>query len=372
MTVHGEGAPAYLTFRMTPQPGPIAAFAEEEALRARQRYPDLLGMGLPVFFYTRELDLGGWEILGTGGDTPQSGRDALASYFRQRASEADAAPARKKFQAAAEKLDWVVVNELKVLGTRYRVVRAEQFIRMGPDGPEPPRPSDPDPARPGDSHKVPSRTKGFVIDPWTGTGISEGLLKVDLARSVRAQGTLPDAMYADSVRARETHPGAVLLPAEFAVAERDEDGRWGPHTASGTTPQGARDSLALSFRVFTPVQEKLSEQEREEYARAANRLDEKGGAGITVAGRRFRVTRVEQLVRIGPDGPEGPRPSDHDPEPPIGPHTRQLKADGLWKEEDEEPEPLTGDALELWNLMRKEEARRAAQGLNRGREAPPR
>lgn len=48
--------------------------------------------------------------------------------------------------AAAVRLDWEKIDEMTVLGTRYRVVRAERFIRTGPDGPEPPRPSDPDPA----------------------------------------------------------------------------------------------------------------------------------------------------------------------------------------------------------------------------------
>lgn len=368
MTYYGEGLPAYQTIRMTHQPGPIAAFAEKEAWRARERYPQIMGAGMPTFFYTRERQTGGWEILGLGGDTPQGARDSLAAHFRETASHADG---NKKLLAAAEKLDWVVVNELKVLGTRYRVVRSEPFIRMGPDGPEPPRPSDPDPARPGEAYKLPSRTKGFVIDPYTGTGISEGLLRFDLSQFVvKSGGEVPDDVYAHSVRARETHPGAVLLPAEFGIAEKTE-GRWRPHTASGTTPQGARDSLAMHFRVLAPVLEKLSEEEREEYAKAADRLDEKRGAGIGFGGRRFRVIRIEQMIRIGPDGPEGPRPSDHDPEPPVGPHIKQLKADGLLREDDDDDEPLTGDALELKLLMDKEEARRAAHGVNRGREAPP-
>ncbi|MER6994544.1 DUF5954 family protein [Streptomyces sp. NPDC000410] len=357
MNEHAEGAPAYLTFRMTHQPGPIAAFAEEEAWRARERYPDLMGLVAPVFFYARERDLGGWEILGGGGDAPQGTRDGLGSHFRMLASETTDPKARKKLLAAAEKLEWVVVDEMKVLGVRYRVVRAEQFIRMGPDGPEPPRPSDPDPAPPEGAHKVPSRTKGFVIDPWTGTGISEGLLRFDLAQIVMARGSQTGAMYADAATARQTHPGAVLLPVEFTVAQRDEGGRWRPHSAGGTTPQDARDSLALSFRVFTPVYEKLDEEQRAEYARAADRLDETRGPGIVVGTRRYRITRVETLVRIGPDGPEGPRPSDFDPEPPVGQLAKQLKAAGLWREEDEEPEPLTGDALELWNLMQKEQER---------------
>lgn len=39
---------------MTVQDGPIAAFADEEAWRARERYPTIVGMGLPVFVAARE------------------------------------------------------------------------------------------------------------------------------------------------------------------------------------------------------------------------------------------------------------------------------------------------------------------------------
>lgn len=233
----------------------------------------------------------------------------LGSHFRRlanEAAEAGRAGDRKKYRAAYEKLDRVAVDELRVLGTRYRVVRVEQFIRLGPDGPEPPRPSDPDPGEVGEAHRLPSRIKGFVIDPYIGTGMAEGLLKFDLMQFVLKAGTAPPDVRGDSLRAVETHPGGVLLPAEFAIAECGGDGQWKPHSGAAPSPQAARDRLAVDFRVMTPIQQRLSEAEREEYARAADRLDEKRGAGIAVAGRRYRVARVEQLVRIGPDGPEGP------------------------------------------------------------------
>ncbi|GGZ19161.1 hypothetical protein GCM10010387_09810 [Streptomyces inusitatus] len=316
MNEHGEGAPAYLTFRVTARPGPVAALAEEEAWRARERYPEILGMGPPVFHHTRELDHGGWEILGLGGPTPQCARDALGSHFRLTASGSEG-KRKARALAAAEKLDRVALDELRVLGRRHRVVRVEQFIRMGPDGPEPPRPSDPDPARgwPGEAYKVPARTKGFVIDPYTDTGLSDGLLRHDLSKFVIARGTAPEEVYLDARAALETHPGAVLLPAEFAVAEWDE-GHWRPHTTSCSSPQDARDTLALHFRVFLPATERLTGEERRAYAEAADRLDAERGTGIAVLGHRFRVIRVEQSVRVGPDGPEPPRPSDDDPDPP--------------------------------------------------------
>ncbi|MEU0951987.1 DUF5954 family protein [Streptomyces niveus] len=370
MNAYGEGLPAYRTIRMTLQEGPIAAFADEEAWRARERYPTIVGMGLPVFVVVTESERGGWEILGSAGDTPQSVRDSLGSHFRRLAKEAaetGRAGDRKKYRAAYEKLDRVAVDELRVLGTRYRVVRVEQFIRLGPDGPEPPRPSDPDPGEVGEAHRLPSRIKGFVIDPYIGTGMAEGLLKFDLMQFVLKAGTVPPDVRGDSLRAVETHPGGVLLPAEFAIAECGGDGQWKPHSGAAPSPQAARDRLAVDFRVMTPIRQRLGEAEREEYARAADRLDEKRGAGIAVAGRRYRVARVEQLVRIGPDGPEGPRPSDFDPDPPIEAHTRQLREQGLLDgdgdgdgDDEDESRELNEEVQEIKRLMEKEEARRAA------------
>ncbi|MFD6987484.1 DUF5954 family protein [Streptomyces sp. NPDC059943] len=369
MNAYGEGLPAYRTIRMTVQEGPIAAFADEEAWRARERYPTIVGMGLPVFVAATESERGGWEVMGSAGDTPQGVRDWLGSHFRRLAkdaAEAGRAGDRKKYRAAYEKLDRVAVDELRVLGTRYRVVRVEQFIRLGPDGPEPPRPSDPDPGEVGEAHRLPSRIKGFVIDPYIGTGMAEGLLKFDLMQFVLKAGTAPPDVRGDSLRAVETHPGGVLLPAEFAIAECGGDGQWKPHSGAAPSPQAARDRLAVDFRVMTPIQRRLSEAEREEYARAADRLDEKRGAGVAVAGRRYRVARVEQLVRIGPDGPEGPRPSDFDPDPPIEAHTKQLREQGLLDEEDEDASlELNEEVREIKRLMEKEEARRTAWKLRR-------
>ncbi|MER6916966.1 DUF5954 family protein [Streptomyces sp. NPDC000594] len=364
MNEYGEGAPAYLTFRVMPQQGPIAAFAEEEALRARERYPELMGMGLPTFYFTRESERGGWEILSEGGTTPQSARDGLGTHFRRMAADSDSGKRAKAAMAAVDKLEWVAVNEMTVLHRRYRIVRSEQFIRMGPDGPEPPRPSDPDPGRrtPGESHALPSRTPGFMIDPYTGTGLSEGLLRYDLANFVVAPGAVTEEVFRDAQRARHTHPGTVLLPAEFAIAER-EAGRWRSYTGSCPTPQGARDALTTHFRIVKPALQELTETAERAYAEAADRFDEGCGTGVSVLGRHFRVIRVEQVVRIGPDGPEPPRPSDHDPELPASAHMKKMKEAGLWEEpaEDDPPVELTPQQRRLITLMERDRSRRRAR-----------
>ncbi|MFI1172133.1 DUF5954 family protein [Streptomyces melanogenes] len=363
MNGYEDQVPAFLTFRVTPQEGPIAAFAEQEAWQARKRYPEILGVGVPEFFHARECETGGWELPEYSSDTPQGARDGLGSRFRRRAQDASGAgqdTEHRKWLAAAARMDREVVDEVRVLGERFRIVRASRFIRMGPSGPEPPRPSDPDPGEAGESHRVPSRTKGFVIDPYTGTGLADGILKLDLVRFVGSAPGAPREVTHDAWRAAERYPGGVLLPAVFMVSER-EDGKWRAHDpgAAYATPQGARDSLAAWLRVMAPFTLKLDDATRAVYAQAADRLDDKRRNALSVAERRFRVTRVERLVRIGPDGPEGPRPSDFDPDLPVDVQVRRLKEQGLWKEEDE-PIELDERTQELSRLMEQEMARAAA------------
>lgn len=362
MSGYEDEVPGFLTMRVTSQPGPIAAFAEQEAWQARERYPELLGVGVAEFFHAGEREAGGWELSEYGSDTPQGARDSLGSRFRRLAKEAGGAgkaTAQRAWMAAALRMDREVVDDVRVLGQRFRILRASCFIRMGRSGPEPPRPSDPDPAAVGETHQLPLRTRGFVVDPYTGTGLSDGLLKLDLVHFV---GTSPDApaeVLRDARQATARYPGGVLLPAVFMTSVR-VDGRWKVHQPGKLheTPQGARDALATWLRVMAPFTLELDDSERAPYAQAADRLDEKRGNVASVAGQRFRVTRVERLIRIGPDGPEGPRRSDFDPEPPIEVHVRRLKAEGEWTEEDE-PLELDAEALEFKRLWEQEVTRRA-------------
>lgn len=360
MSDYRDHVPAYQTIKVTVPTAPAAALADEEAWTARKAYPWIRGAAGPAFGVAREREEGGWELLPYfGGTAPQDARDSMGSVFRQLAHEAreagDEATAAE-CTAAAERLDWEPLDGMTVLGHRYRVVRAERFIRMGPDGPEPPRPSDPDPARPGKAHTVPDPSAGFVIDSLAATGPSEGILKVELLSMVPEESTVPADAYADAVEATRTHPGGVLLPPTFMTAEKVR-GRWRPDSAgSSTTPQGARDALTMDLRVLAPVTRRLSTAEREEYVRAADRLDAERGSELRVAGRVLRIVRVERLVRIGPDGPEGPRPSDPDPQPPVMVHDQQLREQGLLPDEDAELE-VTDDMKEFHRLWEQERER---------------
>ncbi|GAB2718788.1 DUF5954 family protein [Kitasatospora kifunensis] len=366
MMEDAENVPAYRTIRMTAPDAPVAALADIEAWRAREKYPELRGAGGPVFGIAREREQGGWQLEPHfSGCDPQDARDSLGSVCRHLAQEAEEAgdqAARQECLAAAERLDWEEINELTLLGTRYRVVRAERFIRMGPEGPEPPRPTDPDPSPTGQAHREADPADGFVLDPITATGMSEGILKIELLTLVHKTGTVPPDVQRDSVRASHSHPGGVLLPPVFVIAERTVAG-WRPESAAiATSPQSARDSLALEMRVLAPVMRKLTPVQRAEYARAADLLDATRPDVLEVGGRHLRVARVERMVRIGPDGPEGPRPSDRSLHPPVMVHDQQLRAQGLVSddEDEEQPLPVSPEVEEMSRLMDLERERRAA------------
>ncbi|MDT9683961.1 DUF5954 family protein [Streptomyces sp. TRM76323] len=365
--LHGAGdpadrVPAYRQIRVATPEQPVAALADTEAWLARDAYPRLMSAGAPLFGVVRERAGGGWEVLGSFLDqAPQEARDAMGSEFRRSAQEAREAGDEDAYAAcmsAAERMEWEALDELTVVGVRHRIARAECFIRSGPDGPEPPRPSDPDPALPGRSHEGPRPTEGYVLDPIRPTGMSEGVLKVDLLALVRKAGTVPEDVRADSLRAAETHPGGVLLPPLFMTAEY-ERGLWRPGSVGGDSPQRARDHLAFRLRVMIPWEERLTPEARAPYLTAAERFEAHPADELEVEGRRFRIVRVERLVRFGPDGPEGPRPSDPDPQPPVMVQEQRLRAQGLLPDDEDEDAPieLDEDTQRLADLFHEEEAR---------------
>jgi hypothetical protein len=346
MNPSAEDVPTDRTAGPTTPDGPLAGLADIEAWKARKKYPSTLFAGGPVFGSAHERPDGGWELHPyVAGLAPQDARDALAAHLRgasRAAFDRGEDEAAAQYLAAAERLDREPLDELTVRGRRFRVIRAERFIRMGPDGPEPPRGTDPDDARGrggnGDPRAGQDPAAGLVIHPAdTGHAAAAGVLRVELLTALRQKGTVPREVREDSRTAARSHPGGVLLPATFMAAER-EGGRWRPHsTGTAATPGDARDGLALHLRVMVPWQQDLSAAEHETYKRAADRLDEEQCDELDVAGRHFRIVRVERLIRVGPDGPEGPRPSDPDPvPPPLAPAAQRV--------DDDDPTPPEPDA----------------------------
>ncbi|MET9293087.1 DUF5954 family protein [Streptomyces sp. NPDC003077] len=322
----GTHIPDHRVIKVTRQDSPVADLADMETWEARERYPELRVRG-PLFAVGQRRDDGRWQIMIMEEGNPQEARDALNAHFRQRAQDTRDELDRAAYLAAAERLDWEPLDELTVLGRDHRVIRGDLFLRFGPEGPEPPRPADPDPdpVAVAGRRTVRHAAEGFVIDPAAATGLAEGIVKTELLTYAYSSLVVPADVYADSVRARETHPGVVLLPAGFTVAERKPEGEWGSICGSCATPREARELLSAYLREFAPRLLRLDEEDWAEYARAADHLDGTRANEVAVAGRRFRVVRVQGLVRVGPDGPELPRASDWVPHPPPALHEKQLQ-----------------------------------------------
>ncbi|MFF4352745.1 DUF5954 family protein [Streptomyces sp. NPDC001530] len=304
---------------------PAAWVAEADAVDASLRYPHFALRG-PVFgLAAQDPEVGEeWRLVQpmTNG-MPQLVRDGLNSLLWFRAKDDTDDPAvRREVLAAVAVLEREPVDELSVLGVRYRVVRGDEFARSGPDGLEPPRPTDPEPAevswegRPA----TPEPDVGFVFSPGEDEGLMAGALKMAMREFAYTGARFPAEVRADSERAVTSHPDVVLLPVGFGVVEQSTGG-WEPCGALAPTPHDARRLLYDGLNEMWPLLYRFGEAKRARYARAAEEFRVAGRAHeIRVDDRLFRICRIERTARFGPDGPEPPRPSDLDDYGPMKMH----------------------------------------------------
>lgn len=166
MSHHDMQVPAHLLIRIEQRSDPVSAVTEDDARHRSFAYPTIM-WGAPVFGFAEEVD-GRWRIIRLDVDAPQHARDGLASHFRRMFSELpqtdEHAAERAECETAYELLDWEPVNELTVNGRRYRIIRAQPFVRVGPDGPDGPRPSDRDPYPPPARQVQQLREEGVLVD----------------------------------------------------------------------------------------------------------------------------------------------------------------------------------------------------------------
>ncbi|MFD6874121.1 MULTISPECIES: DUF5954 family protein [unclassified Streptomyces] len=272
---------------------------------------------------------------------PQQARDGLNSWLWFRAKDhAQDRAERRELLAAVSRLETERVDDLSVAGTRYRIVRAEEYAGAGPGGIEQPRPTDPEPPVPDwdRTAKVPGIDEGLVVDPEAPVPPSQAVEQLALRGLCYTGARFPDDVRADARRALDTHPDVLLLPATFTVAERRGSG-WRPVSGPHATAHEARKSLdfALTWmwprmhglispvagahvdaRTGTPDVERAARLAT--YARAADSLRVGRVNRLELEGSVYRIVRTRRLLRWGPDGPEGPRPSDVNSEEPMRIH----------------------------------------------------
>jgi hypothetical protein len=115
--------------------------------------------------------------------------------------------------------------------------------------------------------------------------------------------------------ALRTHPGVILLPPAFTVVEFDGDSIRPITSTIG--PSRAQANLVFHFAEFLPQlcefgDDPATPQELAAWQQAAEQIKASRGPEFTVLGRRFCIVRVSRMMRLGRDGPEGPRPSDQE------------------------------------------------------------
>ncbi|NDZ78567.1 hypothetical protein G3I19_08520 [Streptomyces sp. SID10853] len=300
---------------------PVSEVTELDAIAAARTYGEIVVRG-PLFGFAeqRRGERPRWRLLG-GMDTgyPQDARDELNSHLWLKAKdETDDHLERRELLAAVARLETEPVNAVSACGTRYRIVRADEFARIGGGRLEPPRPTDVDtdgwdetPVRQG------ARTRGFVIDHSAAVGLTEGLDRVGLLSLSYTSRRFPPDVLADSRRAVTTHPGLVLLPVTFRIMEHKEQS-WSMVGVQCDTPQEARRRLVSYLTESLPMFGDIGERDAAVYARAAERFTQQIRPNeLRVRGRCFQIVRVERMMRIGPDGPEPPRRSDTDIQEPM-------------------------------------------------------
>ncbi|MGC5396425.1 DUF5954 family protein [Streptomyces sp. DT20] len=283
---------------------------------------------------------------------PQQARDSLNSLLWFRAKdEAEDRAERRALLAAVARLESERVDELTVLDTRYRVVRAEEYAGMDANGDiETPRPTDPEPLTPdwGPGTHGPRVDADLVLDPDAPLSPVQASERLSLRSLVYTGTRFPDSVLGDSVRAVESHPDVLLMPAAFQVVERSGTRSWRPGSALHVSAHDARVTLYFSLMWFRPrlrglisheaprdvdahtatTEDAAAAAELAAFAQAADRLRAGRLNQVEVPGTALRIVRTRRLLRWGPDGPEGPRPSDTNTQEPEVIHPR-LDEDGV-------------------------------------------
>ncbi|MFC3997288.1 DUF5954 family protein [Nocardiopsis sediminis] len=331
---------------------------ETRAARPQSPRTDLR-MLFPLYQPAQEIG-DRWLTRAYAGPSPQEGRDALAHHFLKQTHELEPDPGRKRdFADAANLLDWERHDELLVLGHRYRVVRIERYVRFTKDEPDRPRPTDPAPApsspAPGESERS-ARQHDIDLTSDAETDADSTALKAELRELVPAGGPIPREVTEDALVRHMAYPDVVVLPPGFQLLMRLGGERaWRPFGSDCTTPDEAREDLrqhlAHRSRSDGEWNADTTTDERTAYGEALAEVEAKGLVdAVSVRNRHYRVARVIRIARVGFDGPETPRESDHDPYPPPAAQHLEAHEQGLLDEDDEGPPDPPGEEAKKFLL----------------------
>lgn len=201
MDGHSGKSPDHLTIKVTHRDDPVFEVTEADAFASVRRYPNIVVRG-PLFGLAeqRRGDRPRWRLMGeldTG--FPQMVRDELNSHlwFTARDETEDRAE-RRSLLAAVARLETEKTDEVSACGVRYRVVRADEFARIGDGRLEPPRATDPDDDGWDLDATEPCRTDGFVVDHAAAVGLSEGIGRAGLLQLAYTADRFPADVRADS------------------------------------------------------------------------------------------------------------------------------------------------------------------------------
>lgn len=292
---------------------PVAATQDKDLGERMRAYPRFITGGAPDFGFAIQTGAA-WRIGTAGGGDPYASRIALASHLRLEAREPETDPeVQRAMLAAAGRLDpedgeQLPKDEWEIGHHRYRIIRIEKFILIGDRIMEPPRPTDSDPSS--------DLLRDHPIEPLAPAGQWEAQMRLNLAGWIPPfTQPVPQTVVMEARHAIRTHPGVILLPPSFNVVEFDGDSIR-PVTGADS-PDDARTNVA---RHFTELLPRLREWEGDpatpgeiaEWEKAAALIEASSGPEFNVLGRRYRIVRISRMMRLGKDGPEGPRPSDQE------------------------------------------------------------
>ncbi|WP_433337901.1 DUF5954 family protein [Spirillospora sp. CA-294931] len=287
---------------------PVAAIRDKELGERIAELPKLCPAGSPDFGYAVQTGKE-WRVGSVGASDPAGARHTLAAHLREGA-ERERAETARAMRAAAARLDpdegeQLPKDEWELGDRRYRIIRVEKFTLIGGGRMEPPRPTDTDPP------EASRLLRGHLIDPRAPAGNWEAQLRLNLVGHMPKDGS-DETEVRHAIR---THAGVVLLPPCFLVVEV-KGTTYEPLTGA-EGPEEARAHLAGYFAEILPRLRELqghppTDAELETWLDAAIDIEDSTGHRFTALGREFRTIRISRMLRLGRDGPEGPRPSDQE------------------------------------------------------------